>query len=673
MGFYSDSIRPYKLSRTNPSLSSVAGFRIPHGIAPASPVNGDLWTTTGGLFARINGSTDTLATTAYARQYGGTGTVTMDNVQDEIADSLNLVRAAVVMITDTSAMLGNYTRNGELNTALANYVAEADTATILGNYARNGEVAGQILDSLNARIGSGINLSDVAVMLADSLTGYITPSQLSDSLDAAGVGVTIGDVRDEIADSLNARIGEGLELSDVAVMKADSTAGPGHYASWYDMTTGLAAKVNAADTATMLSHYALLSEVGGGEVTLSDVQNEIADSLNAIRSNSIPGLAAADTADLVATQYYVATHGGSSWDSTYVHYRIDSLVAVIDNQATEIANLWNAVESLGNFDLTAPAFLSAELGSFADDTLLVLLDTTDVRQDSIPLITAFTLYEGAVEFGLASVDISNDSLFIVLDSVGVYGATYTLDYTRGTPALQDSTGNKTANWTARSVTNNFGEPEAGVPAFLNSDGYTFTWVEAQATNLTLNGTQVTAINDKGPNNHDWTGQGTPGTQWDSANEELDFTYGSAAGLSVSSAPTTMPVTVYMVVRLADWADGHAIFYFSIPNTRISQGGSTPEMLLFAGQYNLFEATDLGSYGIITATINGANSSLQWNDDTPVTGNAGTNTLDNTYYIGYDADNANMSIKEVIVRNTTESAQNKTDVKAYLYSKYSITP
>ena len=32
-------------------------IRIPHGIAPVSPVNGDIWTTTSGLFVHINGST----------------------------------------------------------------------------------------------------------------------------------------------------------------------------------------------------------------------------------------------------------------------------------------------------------------------------------------------------------------------------------------------------------------------------------------------------------------------------------------------------------------------------------------------------------------------------------------------------------------------------------------
>lgn len=34
-----------------------AGFRLPHGVAPATPTNGDVWTTTTGLYAYINGVT----------------------------------------------------------------------------------------------------------------------------------------------------------------------------------------------------------------------------------------------------------------------------------------------------------------------------------------------------------------------------------------------------------------------------------------------------------------------------------------------------------------------------------------------------------------------------------------------------------------------------------------
>jgi len=45
-----------KLS-TASSSSSGTGFILPHGSAPSSPVNGDLWTTSGGLYAYINGVT----------------------------------------------------------------------------------------------------------------------------------------------------------------------------------------------------------------------------------------------------------------------------------------------------------------------------------------------------------------------------------------------------------------------------------------------------------------------------------------------------------------------------------------------------------------------------------------------------------------------------------------
>jgi hypothetical protein len=39
------------------SATAKAGLRLPHGAAPTAPVNGDIWTTTAGLYVRINGAT----------------------------------------------------------------------------------------------------------------------------------------------------------------------------------------------------------------------------------------------------------------------------------------------------------------------------------------------------------------------------------------------------------------------------------------------------------------------------------------------------------------------------------------------------------------------------------------------------------------------------------------
>ncbi len=48
------------LLATAATATGNAGLRLPHGTAPSSPVNGDLWTTTAGMFVRIDGVTKTV-------------------------------------------------------------------------------------------------------------------------------------------------------------------------------------------------------------------------------------------------------------------------------------------------------------------------------------------------------------------------------------------------------------------------------------------------------------------------------------------------------------------------------------------------------------------------------------------------------------------------------------
>lgn len=45
------------LAQTVASAAASAGLNIPHGTAPTAPVNGDVWTTTAGLYVRVNGVT----------------------------------------------------------------------------------------------------------------------------------------------------------------------------------------------------------------------------------------------------------------------------------------------------------------------------------------------------------------------------------------------------------------------------------------------------------------------------------------------------------------------------------------------------------------------------------------------------------------------------------------
>jgi hypothetical protein len=53
------------------STTSAASLRAPHGVAPTAPTDGDIWTTTAGVFVRVNGATVQLST-------GGAGVTTFN-------------------------------------------------------------------------------------------------------------------------------------------------------------------------------------------------------------------------------------------------------------------------------------------------------------------------------------------------------------------------------------------------------------------------------------------------------------------------------------------------------------------------------------------------------------------------------------------------------------------
>lgn len=128
----------------------------------------------------------------------------------------------------------------EYGDSITNYSADiqlrllkSDTASMLENYTRNGE--------LNSALAAKVNVSDTAAMLSP----YALTSELGDA------GIAIGDVRDEIADSLN-------------VLRPLYVA--------------------AADTAAMLNPYAKLTDLSEGGIGIGAVQEEIADSLNVLRA-----------------------------------------------------------------------------------------------------------------------------------------------------------------------------------------------------------------------------------------------------------------------------------------------------------------------------------------------------------------------------------------------------
>jgi len=126
--------------------SSLSPLRIPHGTAPSSPTNGDFWTTTGGLFGRINGttvgfsfssSTETLTSKSIDL---GANTVTMTLAQLNAAVSDNDVLSLTGVETATNKTFTAPTINnatisgGTISSATVNASNTlSDTGTIAAN------------------------------------------------------------------------------------------------------------------------------------------------------------------------------------------------------------------------------------------------------------------------------------------------------------------------------------------------------------------------------------------------------------------------------------------------------------------------------------------------------------------------------------------------------------
>jgi hypothetical protein len=81
-----------------------------------------------------------------------------------------------------------------------------------------GDVATQINDTIVARLSAAVTGIRLVDSTGNAVGNYVTRKALVDSIAASAGGVAIGDVRDEIADSLNV-------LRPLVVMVADSTGG----------------------------------------------------------------------------------------------------------------------------------------------------------------------------------------------------------------------------------------------------------------------------------------------------------------------------------------------------------------------------------------------------------------------------------------------------------------
>jgi len=152
-----------------------AGFNIAHGAAPNTPVNGDIWTTTSGLFMRQNGTTQQYV------DFAGTQTINGSKTFSNASSTFGSSTAAGTINVASGATI-----SGATKVATGGVVGSTTTTTI-------GPVLGASTTSIGGTTAaSTLNLATGATLTATTKAVNIGTSGVAGSTTNITIGSTTG-------------------------------------------------------------------------------------------------------------------------------------------------------------------------------------------------------------------------------------------------------------------------------------------------------------------------------------------------------------------------------------------------------------------------------------------------------------------------------------------------
>lgn len=150
--------------------ASATGLAVPHGTAPSSPNNGDIWTTTSGLFARINGTTDQFAKLA-SPTFTGTTTVDTFLATGLVVTAASTSGGAGFRIPHGTAPSGP--NNGDIWTTTTGMFARINGVTVPVSTATDAFVSVKKTSS-TSRASTAIPAADPDLVLSNALANGST-------------------------------------------------------------------------------------------------------------------------------------------------------------------------------------------------------------------------------------------------------------------------------------------------------------------------------------------------------------------------------------------------------------------------------------------------------------------------------------------------------------------
>ena len=181
------------LVSTPASTTTTAGLRLAHGAAPTTPVNGDVWTTTSGLFARINGGTQQYAPLGSTNTFTGTNTFSGSTVSvgtSTAASTYNIGTGATLTATTKAINIGtNGVSGSTTNITIGNSISGAtSTTTVAGTL----NATGTSLDLGNSTAAATYNFGAGATLTATTKSVNIGTNGVAGSTTNIAIGSTTG-------------------------------------------------------------------------------------------------------------------------------------------------------------------------------------------------------------------------------------------------------------------------------------------------------------------------------------------------------------------------------------------------------------------------------------------------------------------------------------------------
>lgn len=219
---------------TSASTTVRAGFNVPPGTAPTSPVNGDLWSTSSGVYARVNGVTiDLVGGTAPSITVGSTAV---------------LSGTAGAVLWNNAGTLANsgISINTAGNVAIGGSSATAGRALLIGGTATGGTTVYGVRVGQTADSGVTANLTTFSSAPSTAAAAYTVAANYHYLANGTVIGA---------GSSINAQFGFAVS--------SDMTTATTNYAFRGDLAASGAARWNVYMAGTARNYMAGALSIGG--------------------------------------------------------------------------------------------------------------------------------------------------------------------------------------------------------------------------------------------------------------------------------------------------------------------------------------------------------------------------------------------------------------------------